>query len=114
MIIKNQVLRTHSVSLTTKRFNHDFTPMANIFKNSDLYIIAAFSNAHLKDEMYHITATTIFSETPFAFKPNIVMRENLTILNMNRLHLFVIEDNHTSANRTFDTGIVKSFCHFSD
>jgi hypothetical protein len=104
----NQLFRTHSNLFTTKRYYQDFAPISNNFKNSDLYILAAFSNVHLKNDMYHTTATTIFSETPFEFKHNILMKEGLEIMNMNRLRLFIVEDIPITSERSIlVTGVKK-------
>jgi hypothetical protein len=109
MIIKNQLIKLHSNLFITKRYNQNSKKISVIFKDSDLYILASFSNFHLKDNMYYTTASTIFSETPFEFNNKIVIKERLTVMNMTKLHLLVIDDVPTSNNRTLNTKLVKNF-----
>lgn len=99
----NQLLLPHSNLHTTLRYNHGFVSMASLFKDSDLYILAAFSNANFKDDMYHVTASTIFSETPFNFKKASDMIESFRVMNVKRINLFIVDDVTDYVDRKYNT-----------
>lgn len=97
-----QLVLTRSNLHTTLRYNHGFTSMASIFKDSDLYILAAFSNANFKDDMYHVTASTIFSETPFYFKQKSDIIESFRVMNVKKINLFIVDDGIDAVDRKYN------------
>ena len=59
-------------------------------KYSNLHILAAFSNAHIKNEIYYLTASTIQSEFPIKFREGTAAAEALRLLNMDEIYFFNI------------------------
>jgi len=102
-----QKLKPHSNLLTIRQYS-SINEMFN-YKECNLHILAAFSNAHLKNEVYYLTASTIQSETPIKFRNSKDMEEGLKLLNMEEIYFFNINNISEPGRQTVQFAIGKRF-----